>query len=71
MTGQKQKKSCHPHKNTVATILKTMVDKGFVRVETLGRIHRYHPAVSKDNYSRDTLTSVAKGYFDGFFRRSA
>lgn len=56
-----------PHKNTVATILKTLVDKGFVRVENLGRIHRYHPLVSKDAYSRDTLASVAKGYFEGSF----
>jgi len=51
----------------VATILKTMVDKGFVRVENLGRVHRYHPAISKEAYSKDTLTSVAKGYFDGSF----
>jgi BlaI family penicillinase repressor len=56
-----------PHKNTVATILKTLVDKGFVRVENIGRIHRYHPLVSKDTYSRDTLASVAKGYFEGSF----
>jgi len=56
-----------PHKNTVATILKTLVDKGFVRVENIGRIHRYHPLVSKDDYSRDTLASVAKGYFEGSF----
>ena len=56
-----------PHKNTVATILKTLVDKGFVRVENLGRIHRYHPLVSKDDYSRDTIASVAKGYFEGSF----
>jgi len=57
----------HPHKNTVATILKTMVEKGFVRVEPIGRIHRYHPLISKDDYSKDTLTTVAKGYFDGSF----
>lgn len=56
-----------PHKNTVATILKTMVEKGFVRVELVGRIHRYHPLISKDDYSKDTLTTVAKGYFDGSF----
>jgi BlaI family penicillinase repressor len=56
-----------PHKNTVATILKTLVDKGFVKIENLGRVHRYHPLVSKDVYSRDTLTNVAKGYFEGSF----
>ena len=56
-----------PHKNTVATILKTMVEKGFIRVELVGRIHRYHPTISKEDYSKDTLTNVAKGYFDGSF----
>jgi BlaI family transcriptional regulator, penicillinase repressor len=56
-----------PHKNTVATILKTLVEKGFIRIENIGRIHRYHPQVSKDNYSRDSLATLAKGYFDGSF----
>ena len=59
--------SPQPHKNTIATILKTLVEKEFVTIENLGRIHRYHPAVSKDTYSKSTLTSVAKGYFDGSF----
>jgi predicted transcriptional regulator len=56
-----------PHKNTVATILKTLSDKGFVKVENIGRIHRYHPIVSKEQYSNNTLTNVAKGYFNGSF----
>jgi BlaI family penicillinase repressor len=59
--------SPRPHKNTVATILKTLVDKGFVEIENIGRIHRYHPLISKDNYSKRTLISVAKGYFQGSF----
>ena len=56
-----------PHKNTVATILKTLVEKEFVTIELIGRIHRYHPAVSKEAYSKSALTSVAKGYFNGSF----
>ncbi|OJX01754.1 MAG: transcriptional regulator [Bacteroidetes bacterium 43-93] len=56
-----------PHKNTVATILKILAEKEFVRVENLGRIHRYHPAVSKEAYSKTTLTGVAKSYFEGSF----
>ena len=56
-----------PHKNTVATILKTLVDKELVRVENVGRIHRYHPVLTKDEYSKRTLTNVAKGYFEGSF----
>lgn len=56
-----------PHKNTVATILKTLVEKNFVRIEQLGRIHRYHPEISKNDYSELSLTNVVKGYFDGSF----
>jgi BlaI family transcriptional regulator, penicillinase repressor len=56
-----------PHKNTVATILKILAEKEFVKVETIGRIHRYHPAVSKENYSKATLVNVTKNYFQGSF----
>lgn len=56
-----------PHKNTVATILKTLVDKEFVQIEQVGRIHRYHPQVSKNDYSKASLTNVVKGYFEGSF----
>ncbi len=56
-----------PHKNTVATILKILVEKEFVKIENLGRIHRYHPAVSKEEYSKNALTGMVKGYFDGSF----
>ncbi len=56
-----------PHKNTVATILKILVEKEFVGIENVGRIHKYMPLVSKEMYSKNTLTNVAKGYFDGSF----
>jgi BlaI family transcriptional regulator, penicillinase repressor len=59
--------SPQPHKNTVATILKTLVDKGFVEIENVGRYHRYHPVVSKDQYSKETLIKITKGYFEGSF----
>lgn len=54
-----------PHKNTVATILKILVEKEFVRIEQVGRLHRYHPRVQKAAYSKNTLSSLNKGYFDG------
>lgn len=56
-----------PHKNTVATVLKILTEKEFVRVESMGRINRYHPAVTKEQYSDTTLTGVAKSYFNGSF----
>lgn len=56
-----------PHKNTVATILKILVEKEFVKIEAMGRVFRYHPAVKKDAYSKATLSGVVKGYFDGSY----
>lgn len=56
-----------PHKNTVATLLKILVEKEFVEIENVGRIHRYHPKVSRSDYSKATLTGVAKGYFQGSY----
>ncbi len=56
-----------PHKNTVATILKILVEKDFVHIENVGRVHRYHPTVTKQAYSKTTLAGMAKGYFNGSF----
>ena len=62
-----QMPSPQPHKNTVATVLKTLIEKGFVKTENVGRFFRYLPKVTKEAYSSSTLADVAKGYFDGSF----
>ena len=54
-----------PHQNTVATILKILMDKEFVDVKVFGRQHQYYPLVSKDAYSKATMKSLVKGYFGG------
>lgn len=56
-----------PHKNTVATILKILVEKEFVRIESMGRVFRYHPAVSKEAYSKSALSGMVNNYFNGSF----
>ena len=56
-----------PHNNTVATIIKILVDKEFVGVTLFGRTHQYYPLVSKDAYSKTTMKSFVKGYFEGSF----
>jgi predicted transcriptional regulator len=57
-----------PHSNTVATIVKILVDKGFVGVTPVGRVHRYYPLVSKEAYSSSTIRTLVDGYFEGSFR---
>ena len=39
-----------PHQNTVATLLKILVEKEFVGITAIGRHHQYYPLVSKDEY---------------------
>ena len=56
-----------PHQNTVATILKILVEKEFVGVNVFGRMHQYYPLVSKDAYSESTMKNLVKGYFEGSF----
>jgi BlaI family transcriptional regulator, penicillinase repressor len=56
-----------PHQNTVATILKILIEKEVVDVEVMGRQHRYFPVVTKDEYSGKAIKQFAKNYFEGSF----
>jgi len=56
-----------PHQNTIATILKILVEKEFVGVNVFGRMHQYYPLVSKDEYSESSMKNLVKGYFEGSF----
>ena len=56
-----------PHQNTVATLLKILMEKEFVAVHVMGRQHQYYPTVSKDDYSKRSMKQLVKGYFEGSF----
>ena len=56
-----------PHNNTVATIIKILVEKEFVAVKVFGRTHQYYPLITKDSYSKSTMKNLVKGYFEGSF----
>jgi predicted transcriptional regulator len=56
-----------PHQNTIATILKILVEKEFVAVKIIGRQHQYYPLVSKEAYSKGSMKNLVKGYFGGSF----
>lgn len=59
-----------PHSNTIATILKILVEKGFANYEVYGRQHQYFPLVKKDEYSKGTLKNIVKDYFDGSYKET-
>ena len=56
-----------PHQNTVATLLKILVEKAFVGTEAFGRQYRYAPLISKKDYSGKSIRQLAKNYFEGSF----
>ena len=59
-----------PHQNTVSTILKILVEKDFAGVNVIGRNHQYYPLVNKGVYSRGSMKSLVKKYFDGSFYKA-
>jgi len=56
-----------PHQNTVATILKILVEKEFAGIKVFGRQHQYYALVSKDAYSKASMKAMVKSYFEGSF----
>ncbi|HOA38895.1 MAG TPA: BlaI/MecI/CopY family transcriptional regulator [Flavihumibacter sp.] len=60
-----QMPSPKPHSNTVATLLKILVEKGFVVYSTHGRNNCYRAKISKTAYGRKSVQQVLKGYFNG------
>ncbi|HEY0058100.1 MAG TPA: BlaI/MecI/CopY family transcriptional regulator [Flavisolibacter sp.] len=56
-----------PHQNTIATILKILIEKGFVAVNLVGRQHQYYPLITKAAYSKGSMKALVKSYFDGSF----
>lgn len=54
-----------PHSNTVATILKILIEKGFVSYEVQGRNNLYKPKISKTEYGKRSINQLVKGYFEG------
>ncbi len=53
------------HSNTIATILKILVEKGFVEYEVQGRNNLYRAKISKTEYGKKSINQLVKGYFEG------
>ena len=56
-----------PAYNTVSTIVRILVRKGFVKYKAFGKTHEYHPAVPKSDYSKFYLNNFLGNYFSGSF----
>ena len=56
-----------PHYNTVSTLIKILMEKGFVDFNAFGKSHQYFPLITKEAYSHKTVNNLVKGYFEGSF----
>lgn len=53
-----------PAYNTVLTVVRILVDKGYVGFNTYGKSNEYFPIVSKEAYSQRKLDKLKKNYFN-------
>lgn len=54
-----------PHPNTIATLLKILVEKGYVEYEVQGRNNLYRPRIGKTEYGKKSVNQLVKSYFEG------
>ncbi len=53
-----------PHYNTISTIVRGLEEKGFVGHEQFGNTYRYFAAISRDEFSKNTIKNLVSKYFD-------
>ena len=53
-----------PAKTTVATMLKRMIEKGYIDYEQRGRSREYYPLVSKADYFSKRFNKLIKSFFN-------
>lgn len=56
-----------PHYNTVSTLVKILIEKGFIDFKVYGKSHQYFPLITKEAYTSKTMKQFVKGYFEGSF----
>ena len=60
-----------PANTTVATLLKRMIEKGFVDYNQHGRSREYYPLVQKSDYSSDRFNELVSRLFDSSTKQFA
>lgn len=57
-----------PAYNTISTIVRILVKKGFVDFKAYGKTHEYFPIITKKEYSNFYLKNFVGNYFEGSFQ---
>ena len=58
-----------PAYSTVSTIVRILQQKGFVGHKAHGQSHKYHPVITKANYTKTFMKGFVKKYFEGSYQQ--
>ncbi len=53
-----------PAYNTVLTVIRVLVQKGFVEYKTYGKSNEYFPTITKEEYSSQRMQTLKENYFE-------
>ncbi|WP_136467614.1 BlaI/MecI/CopY family transcriptional regulator [Flagellimonas onchidii] len=53
-----------PATTTIATLLKRMIDKGYVSYKSFGRSREYYPLIKKQDYFSKQVKGLIKNFFN-------
>jgi predicted transcriptional regulator len=52
-----------PPYNTISSVVRLLVDKGFLSFNAYGKTHEYFPAIKKNEYRKTQIKKVISDYF--------
>lgn len=58
-----------PAYSTVSTIVRILIEKGFIDYKAYGRTHQYFPVISRDDYRRSRLNNLVRNYFSNSYQK--
>ena len=53
-----------PPYNTISSIVRILVKKGYLSYKAYGKTYEYFPAISKEEYTKTTFSKILSEYFD-------
>jgi len=63
--SQMSKDSTAPPYNTISSVVRILVKKGFVEFKQYGNTYEYFPKISKKKYKKTIFKTLISNYFDG------
>lgn len=58
-----------PHYNSVATMVKILKDKGFLKDEKFGNTYQYSPVIEMEDYRNKDVEDIKQKYFGNSFKK--